>query len=319
MRLIKIILNIGWLLCPKFLKTPIINRAEEKKLRRQLENYKHIISKEDIAQLFENMHVDADVLIHTSYPDLGKIEGNNKYIAEELQKVVDAGHTLLFPALPIKGSSLDYLRHTKIFDPSKADNAMGGLSKYYGRQIGACRSAQPTHSVVAYGPKAEYYTNEHHIDETPFTDKSPYYKLIKNKGKILMFGAELTHLTICHVAEDMIGSCYPMNVYSKPYLLEMVLPNGESYAGKYRAHNRRSGIFREGNTSKLIFFAKVLPSTQIYKLGVGEVVLLDAQELIMCELELLKNNYTTLGKLHVSKAAKAKADEWIAKIRNNEL
>lgn len=317
MRLIKIILNIGWLLCPKFLKTPIINRAEEKKLRRQLENYKHVISKEDIAQLFENMHVDADVLIHTSYPDLGKIEGNNKYIAEELQKVVDAGHTLLFPALPIKGSSLDYLRHTKIFDPSKADNAMGGLSKYYGRQTGACRSAQPTHSVVAYGPKAEYYTNEHHIDETPFTDKSPYYKLVKEGGKILMFGAGLTHLTINHVVEDLLDKEYPRNVYSKLYSIDIILQDGTIYAGRYRAHNRWSGILRD--STEIIKAVRALPSTRIYSFGAGEVILLDVKDLIICELELLKKGITTMGKMHVSKVAKAKADEWIAKIRNNEL
>jgi hypothetical protein len=132
-----------------------------------------------------------------------------------------------------------------------------------------------------------------------------------------MFGATLDHLTILHVVEDMLGSLFPYNIYSKSYTVKIVTKNNESFISKYRAHNKLSGILRDN--TKINKFIKELQSTKVYKVGAGEVVLIDAKDLMILVLNLLKQGQSTMGRVYISSECKKQINYWINKIENDNL
>lgn len=298
---------------PKSVQNRILSLAMNRKMAHWEECYKTTVSKEEVDELFSLLPLGCDVMIHSSLPDIGNTK--LRFVTENIKKsVIDKGYTVLCPALPVKGSSLDYLRAIHEFDVRTAPNAMGAISYYYCRQNGSRRSLSPTHSVVAYGKRADYYTEEHHMAETPFSVYSPYYKLLQNKGKILMFGAPLKSLTFCHVIEDMIGKeLFPVKIYdSKKYEVELVNEAGTRMSGSFYAHSHRSSRMRD--TKAIMEIVRSLPSTKAYSIGCGEVLLLDAKDVCLCFLSQLKSGLTIYGRRRVSKECKQKADFWINSI-----
>ena len=260
------------------------------------------------------MELSSDVMIHSSLPEIGDIK--LKHITDNLQKyVLDNGHTVLCPALPVKGSTLDYLSTIREFDVRTAPNAMGRVSRYYGRQNGARRSLSPTHSVIALGNQAEFYTEDHYKSETPFSENSPYFKLILRGGKILMLGAALKHLTFSHMPEDLIGeNDFPVRVYDpRRFEIDVINEEGVRVRGLFRGHSHSSG--RKRDSSEIMGIIRELPSTKVFKLGCGEVILLDSKDVILCMLIQLKSGVTTMGHRRVSDACKEKVDEWIKIIK----
>lgn len=316
MNIKKIIQNLIWTCLPNFIQVRIKESYDSKRARLQLNNFRYIITNDEIDKLFINLNVNSDLMIHSSFPDIGKIK-SQKYIVNKIYEIINNNHTVLFPAIPIKGSTLDYLKKENEIDFRTLSNAMGYLSVKFEKEKDSYRSLNPTHSVVAIGQRAEWYTSEHHYDETPFTIKSPYYKLLKSRGKILMFGATLDHLTILHVVEDMLGSLFPYNIYSKSYTVKIITKNNENFISKYRTHNKLSGILRDN--TKVNKFIKELPSTKVYKVGAGEVVLIDSKDLFILVLNLMKQGISTMGRVYISKECCNEIDYWINKIENDDL
>lgn len=274
------------------------------------ECYNTRVAKDEVDELFSLMDIDCDVMVHSSLPDIGNIK--RLYVTDNLKEyVLDKGFTVLCPALPIKGSSLDYLKSTKVFDVRTAPNAMGSISSYYGHLDSARRSLSPTHSVVAYGSRAVYYTEEHHLSETPFSRLSPYFKLLQNKGKILMFGASLKNLTFCHIIEEMIGEeAFPVQVYdSRRFEVELIDETGAISKGFFRAHSQKISKMRD--TKEIMGIIRELPSTKVFSIGCGEAILLDAKDVCLCFLSQLKSGLSTIGRVKVSERCKREADFWI--------
>ena len=301
---------LAFQIAPKAVQRRLLKYAENKRLAYWKECFKTKVSKEEVDALFSCMALDSDTMIHSSLPEIGDIK--RQYVTENLKKyLLDQGKTILCPAIPVKGSTLDYLKSIKEFDVRSAPNAMGTLSRYFGRQNGAKRSLSPTHSVIAVGNRTEYYTKDHHRSETPFTENSPYFKLLPNGGKILMFGAALSHLTFTHVLQDLIGEKdYPAPLYDpRRFEVELIDEEGLRAKGTFRAHSHKCG--RQRDSSEIMGIIRNLPSTKVYRLGCGEVILLDARDVMRCLLTQLKSGVTTMGHRKVSEACKKKADEWI--------
>lgn len=311
----KFFVNLCYSLLPKCIKQKIHDKQEDKKIARQLEVLKTKISKEEIDAVFDKLNLDCDVIVHSSLTDLGRIEGNLKPIVNRLEKdVISKGHTVLCPAIPVKGSTLDYLKSIKEFDAETAPNAMGVISKYYQKLEPSKRSLSPTHSVVACGKDSGAYTDSHHLDVTPFAEHSPYMKLVLSKGKVLLFGAQWKSLTICHVVEDMLGDDYPVKVYNRKPVRLKVRRGGEIvYDGLYKAHNKWCGLSRGLNVN---FHFRDLESTKIIPLGCGNVSLLDARDITLRQLEYLKKGMTLYGHRRISDNCLKKTEEWITRLNS---
>lgn len=304
---------LAFQIAPRFVQNKISDYLENKKMAHWQECFNTKVSRAEVDDLFSKMALDSDVMIHSSLPDLGQIKLRD-VTTNLTEHVLERGYTVLCPALPIKGSSLDYLKSIKEFDVRTAPNAMGAVSCFYGRQEGSRRSLSPTHSVVAFGGQASNYVGEHHLSKTPFTDKSPYFKLIQNKGKILMLGASLKNLTFVHVVEDMIGeNALPVRIYD-PHVFEIKVIDefGTETQGRFQAHSRKSSRMRD--TELISKKIRDLESTKTFQVGCGEVLLLDAKDVCLCLLSNFKSGISSMGRVHVSQECVRRADEWINRI-----
>lgn len=317
--IVKQLVNIAWMCIPERIQTKVHEKHDAKAAEREMEIYASTnVSEQDVADAFAALGIKGDVLVHSSLIHIGNIKGKHKPIVKALQEhVLDKGNTVLAIAIPIKGSTEEWLRSITRFDKD-APIGMGVISTYFAKQEGACRSLNPTHSVVAYGPHAEEYTATHHLDKTPFTEKSPYYKLLERNGGIVMIGAGIKHLTIMHIVEDMLGDLYPQRVYGrKEYPVDIYREEVCIYHGTYKAHSKWSGALRV--TDYVQSRIKALPSTNVVKLGGAELIYINARDAVICELEELRKGNSIYGYRRINKACRERIDYWINKIKNDKL
>jgi aminoglycoside 3-N-acetyltransferase len=95
-----------------------------------------------------------------------------------------------------------YLDGTPAFDPqvSQAAQYEGRFAERLRTWPGACRSAHPHVGIAAVGTDAEWLTAEHPLDGG-FGPRSPYARIARAGGRVLLLGAPLTTITILHRAE----------------------------------------------------------------------------------------------------------------------
>ena len=282
---------------PSPIKKYIEKKANKKRLEEGLLRYKNFkIKREEILEVLDKIDFNHDIMLHTSMLNLGHISGGVKFLAEELTyRVKDSGHTLLVSAHPYFGSFSEYLYDGMTFDTRTAPIAMGEINARIAKLPDALRSCHPTHSVVAVGKDVEYYTSTHHLDSTPFGKGSPYYKIIKNCGKILLFGATMNNLTMVHAIEDALGARYPVkDIYSKKiYKINCMTQEGESVIVSTPCHNPWRSIFRHE-----IMLEDGLNKGYIrrWPLGAGYVIEIDAYKYAIDYIEKLKKGYSMYGK-----------------------
>ena len=126
----------------------------------------------------------------------------NELISRILQTIGPEG-TLAMACMPL-------LRKGKIFNVRKSVTSAGLLAEAFRKYPGVRRSIHERHSVCAIGAKAEYLLSEHHLGETAWDKKSPYFKL--SKCDALVFGLGLGKYwvgTITHCVESLLKDEVP--------------------------------------------------------------------------------------------------------------
>lgn len=153
--------------------------------------------------------VDGDaVLVHAALRSVGKIVGGPDDILDAMRDVVGPAGTILgycdwqFDDEVAEDPSLR--DHIPAFDPERSrsirDN--GFWPELIRTTPGAFRSDSPGASMAAIGGEAEWFTADHAIDYG-YGPQSPLGKLVEAKGKVLMLGATLDHMTLLHHAEHL--------------------------------------------------------------------------------------------------------------------
>jgi len=298
---IKKIVEFVLLFCPSFIKEYAHSIGEKEELNEAVKRMRRTkVSKEDVISVLNSFDLNSDVMLHCSIMNIGKIAGGTKFLCNAILEKVDISkHTLLVSALPYRGAFKDYLDKNPVFNVNKAPIEMGAVNEYLGMMDCACRSLHPTHSVVALGPNAKEYTAKHHLDKTPFGVNSPYYKLIMNHGKILLFGASLNNLTIVHVIEDMIGNNFPVRVYyPKVYSVKVIDWNNKECIVNTTCHNKFYGILRDCNRLKDGMTENNI--MEVKKIGEADVCVIKTWEFAVFYLNMILNGKSIYGFHRVS-------------------
>jgi aminoglycoside 3-N-acetyltransferase len=101
--------------------------------------------------------------------------------------------------------------------------------------------------VCAYGSQADYLTNDHFNQLTPYNNNSPFRKLELIKGKILLLGTKLEHVTNFHTPEDAIADFkYPVYA-NEEFVVNMIDYDGSQHQIKTKAHNKQLSKLRKCN------------------------------------------------------------------------
>ncbi len=148
------------------------------------------------------------VLMHSSYKSLGGIEGGAKTFFEGFIELLGEEGTLILPALSFSSVT----RENPSFDLNSTPSCVGYLSEYFRTLVpGVLRSMHATHSCCALGKRARELTEGHENDLTPVGENSPFAKLPRVGGKILMLGCGNFSNTSMHGVEETVENPYCIN------------------------------------------------------------------------------------------------------------
>lgn len=143
------------------------------------------------------------LLVHSAFRQLGREGFTPEQVATELAEYMAPG-TLLMPTM-----SWRYVKPSQpVFDELNTPSNTGVLTEVFRKELATHRSLHPTHSVAGLGANAAALLNEHHLDVTPCSQRSPFGKLVEADGWILMLGISFDCCTIVHHGEEMVAPDY---------------------------------------------------------------------------------------------------------------
>jgi aminoglycoside 3-N-acetyltransferase len=244
-------------LIPKFIQKWImlfLKKQRRNKVREQEKNNTGVTKEALLMDLKKIGLVEGDsVLVHSSLSKIGFVPGGAATVIDALFEAVGSKGTLLFPTFPAKGKNKTHVEDHPFFDIINTPSQMGSITEYFRKMPDVFRSFHPTDPVCAKGPLAEYYTNTHYGQLTPYNEYSPFRKLCEKKGKILMIGTTLNGAcTNLHTLEDAVNFKYP--VYDKKIFdIKMIDEKGNTSIVKTKVHNPEYSVKRNCDALKPLF------------------------------------------------------------------
>ncbi|MDR2598646.1 MAG: AAC(3) family N-acetyltransferase [Oscillospiraceae bacterium] len=170
------------------------------------------------------------VMMHSSMKSLGTKLTPSEFL-QVLMDLLDDDGTLLLPALTYEGVTSE----NPVFSALESEPCVGVLPKTFMKMPGVKRSIHPTHSVFAWGKRADELTSRHYIDNTPVGENSPFMLITEMDGKLLFIGDILYSCTYMHGLEEIANAPYVMKKDQVSFTL--VDENGKSAEKLYFVHD----------------------------------------------------------------------------------
>ncbi len=232
------------------------------------------------------------VLVHASLSRIGYLEEGPKTLVDALIEVVGEAGTILMPTSPNAVYQLDYIRQTPVFDVLNSPSKTGAITEYFRKIPGTIRSLHPTEPVAAYGKLASYFTKDHFNQLTPYTEKSPFFRISEQKGKILYIGVTLDQAgTNLHTLEDAVDFKYPVYL-NEIFETTVIDEKGNRHLVKTKVHNPEFSKKRKCDELIPLFQSK--KALFKAKIGEAETLVVDAALLFNVMLTAYHENGVTM-------------------------
>ncbi|MDD9174891.1 AAC(3) family N-acetyltransferase [Aliivibrio sp. S2TY2] len=176
------------------------------------------------------------VFIHASL-SLVNTDVTSQKLLDLLLGVVGESGSVSVPCFPAMSSD-KYLLRKSPHNYLTSKSGMGEFSECVRKHPDAIRSLHPTKSIASIGLKSSYlmYDDENYL--YPFSEFSPFKKLLKKNVKVLGIGVPMSYLSFVHAAEDFMRNEYPVNIYNEDnYVKSCVNYQGETFNLTTKAHN----------------------------------------------------------------------------------
>ena len=159
------------------------------------------VTKKEIIQGLRRMGLKTNdhVLVHSSLGSFGKVSGGADTVIDALLKVVGPDGTVIVPTFECSD---------KVFDPKKSETSLSIIPQVFWKRKQAVRSRHPLASVAAIGQKAEWLIEGHENAKLAHGKNTPYTKLARIEGKVLLLGVDQDRSTFLHVAETLTKQPY---------------------------------------------------------------------------------------------------------------
>ncbi len=219
------------------------------------------------------------LLVHSSLSKIGFVEGGPQAVIDALLAAVgNSGHVLM-PNSPNAGYQLEYIRQLDVFDVANAPSSLGIITELFRKHPKALRSVSATEPVSCIGPNALDFVNEHFGEETPYTSKSPFYKVAAASGKILYIGVTLANAgTSLHLLEDAVEAFKFPVYYPELFTVKVKLATGEEKTVQTKVHNPEWSARRR--CDELIPLFEKMGAFQKVMIGNAPTLLVDAQKML---------------------------------------
>ncbi len=145
------------------------------------------------------------VLMHSSLSSLGQVDGGAQTVIEALLEVLGPEGTLLMPSFQ-GGGEHDLLRRGCVFDLRTSPSELGLITETFRLLPNVIRSISPTHCTAGCGKRAAEILDGHQYCNVSVGHGSPYEKLVRAEGKILLLGVTHASNTTLHLVENTHGA-----------------------------------------------------------------------------------------------------------------
>ncbi len=148
--------------------------------------------------------------VHSALSSLGWVEGGADTVVDALLEALSPEGTLLMPAMN---------RPVPVWLHAQTPSLVGAVTEAFRRRQGVGRSLHPTHSACAWGRHAAHLLAGHPAASALGVD-SPFHRLAKLGGRVLMIGVSYTTCSLVHVAEAIAQVPY-MGIFYPGYEVDL--------------------------------------------------------------------------------------------------
>lgn len=232
------------------------------------------------------------LLVHSSLSRIGHLKDGPKTLVDSLLAAVGASGNILMPTSPNNVYQLNYIRNTPFFDVLNSPSKTGAITEYFRKLPDAQRSLHPTEPVSAIGPKANYFIADHFNQLTPYNDKSPFYRVSHDKGKILYIGVTLSMAgTNLHTLEDAVDFKFPV-YYPDVFDFTVIDEHGQNHLIQTKVHDPEWSKKRK--CDDLIPMLEKEGALTHIKIGQADTLLLDAEKFLAVMIEQYNKHGVTM-------------------------
>lgn len=237
------------------------------------------------------------VLVHSGISNIGRVRERAPAVVGMLRELIGENGLLLFPVFPFESLMYHYLSSNPTFDTKRSPTKMGALTTVALMDPDRARSIHPTHSVAGFGADAKGFLDGHHLDETPFGEHSPFWRLADAGGKILVLGVGLSSVTNFHLTEDRLGDDFPVRVYlDEKFTVPCKDDEEREFAVTTSCHDPAVSLVRDCYLTEPVFMEQGL--YQKKSIGNHYVGLIDAKRMDTCLQNLARNRkFTIYGRI----------------------
>ena len=221
-----------------------------------------MLTANDIHSFLKNNGIRREdtVLVHTSMRALGEIEGGCDGLIDAFISYLDEG-LFLVPTHTWANVGKD----SPVYDVRTTEPCIGALPRVAAKRKDGVRSLHPTHSVTAFGKRAEEFVRGEERANTPCGRKGVWQRLYDEDAKILLIGVGLDRNTYIHAIDEML--CLPGRL-ATPNRLTVIDKNGKSYTTLFSGHGSTGSKFYE-NYRRPLEFSGALKNSMLGDAKVG--------------------------------------------------
>ncbi|MEO0995322.1 MAG: AAC(3) family N-acetyltransferase [Pseudomonadota bacterium] len=155
------------------------------------------------------------LMVHASLSALGPVKGGAETVVDALLAAIGPEGTLVMPAflevaVCVEGivesaphALIEKARETFPTDPANARSEMGAIPEALRTRPGTQRSAHPTTSVIATGPRAAEVLEPHPVAWATGV-ASPFARMTEMDAQMLLLGVGFNRLSLLHHAEGLV-------------------------------------------------------------------------------------------------------------------
>lgn len=162
-------------------------------------------------------------MVHASLRPYSGFRGRPAEMIAALKDAVGPEGLLAMPSMTYTDSSEAFLKRGAALDVKRSPSKMGLLSEIFRRGKGVLRSRHPTHPILAWGQRAEWFVEAHEEQPVPFGPGTPFAKLLDLNGKVLCIDASFASITFTHFLEDRIHASIPFDFYEPEPMVGRVI------------------------------------------------------------------------------------------------
>jgi len=153
-------------------------------------------------------------MVHSGVVAASAYTGTIPQLVDAFIEAVGPNGGIAMQTMPYFGMrSADYLDSSKPFDVRRSVSMMGMISEVFRRRPDVGRSLHPTHPTAYWGSRGHWLVEKQLAELAPFGPDSPFGRLLKAKGKVIMFSAGVETMTfVCHL-EHLFQDTLPVPLY----------------------------------------------------------------------------------------------------------